>query len=291
MNKHHRKAHIIFGIIFLLTASSCNTLDGDSASEFNNPEITFKSSGAWSSTKILKISQDKKAILLSSYPNLELKLTDEEYSKIVEDFKGFSLVTNERKVLCFDSPIFTISIIESGITKEKTFDGCYIGNESTAKPKFREILTTIVTSMEQIADSVYTKKAPWKGLEAEFSLNKEMYSVGEEIVAEYVIHNPTDIVREIWLEHNYPFSFRANPFDYEGDYFDFDYPSRRQIRESEPSKIILSPGETFTDTFSWDQTFENNGETQIPESQYMIRLGLTIYDFGSTRTLINILDE
>lgn len=287
----------IFNTSFLAVFSaflilSCDFV-GSSSTEFVNPEITFNSSGVWSPTKALTINQDKKVVLLSSYPNLEIKLTAEEYSRLIDNFKGFSSVTDDREILCNDTTVFTISISEKGIKEEKTFDACYLGDHSTAKPKVKKLLQTIVTSLDELTESIYQTEAPWRGVTAKFSLtnSKKVYSAGEKVEAEYVIHNPTDKVRELWFEHEYPVFFSANTYDYDGEYFYYDYPVRDQTRDSEPTKITLDPGETLTIPFNWDQSIENDGGTRAPVSEYMITLGLSINDFGYENILIELIGE
>jgi hypothetical protein len=281
----------ITALIFFII-SSCDSPEPEpEPTDYVNPKITFYSSGTWSASKHLEISQDKRAVLLSSYPELELKLTDEEYSDILTAFNGFSTISVNNEIICFDSIVFTISISENGVTEEKTFDGCYLGAESTEKPEVKEMLLDIVISLDQLADSIYQTKAPWRGLNVQFSLNKEVYNVGEAIEAGYIIHNPTDKIRELWFEHEYPIYFRANSYSNEGEKFYYEYPTRNQTRDSEPTKIILKPRETRSMAFTWDQTVENDGGIQVPLNQYMITLRLSIFDFGISQTVIQIVDK
>jgi len=288
-SKKNLPRYSLLAILSLLIVFSCDSLNQKPIS-YTNPEITFRSGGTWVSTTSLKVSANKKAILESTYPSLEMELTDEEYSRIVDSFFGFSIVEKDPKSICVDATSYRISISENGNKEERGFESCYLGDSSTAKTEVKELLLNIVLSLNQLADSIYQVKAPWRGLEAKFSLNKEVFSKGEPIEAEYTVHNPTDKVRELWFEHSYPYYFRANPFNFDGDNFYYVYPNRALTREDDPTKITLAPGEAVTNTFIWDQTFENNGGEQVPISEYMIRLSVINTDIPAYGKVIRIVD-
>lgn len=212
---------------------------------------------------------------------------------MVGAFKGFSAITNDRKVLCYDTTVFTISVIENGTTDERTFDQCYFGIESTAKPKVKKILQTIVTSLDQLADSIYQTKAPWIGLESDFYSDKEIYLEGENIELSFEISNPTTEKKTIYFEQEEQINFDLNNYKFEskGNYITYNYISRSEYNRDIVTEIELDPGKTKTIIYTWNQvTDEETGATLQP-GNYTFRMYFTTPYLAGTSIDIEVLSD
>jgi hypothetical protein len=269
-----KSIYLFYGIVILFIVSSCSILDSDPEIEFNNPEITFSSNGTWSSRKSLKIDQDRNVVLLSSYPNLELKLTIEEYSRLVDNFKGFSSITNNPKYLCLDSTNYTISISEDGKTEKRSFESCYLSHISKASSKTKEILQTVITSLNQLADSVYQTKASWIGLESNFYSDKEIYVEGENIELSFEVSNPTNEKKTIYFEQEEQVNFDLHNYKFQskGNYFTYHHIKRSDYNRDITTEIELDPGETKTINYVWDQVIDENTDTKLQPGKYTFDL-------------------
>lgn len=224
--------------------------------------------------KKVSISPAGVARLETTYPILELQLSDQDQKSLRETFSGFKFLPEDFPTQCIDDLFFTIERNGSDYSKRVSIGGCPLSDKKDTDPAVKK-LNALVSILEKIAKNIYDTKAPWLGLTVEFAIDKEVYGLGEPMTLRYRISNPTTLERGIYFKHQSQLWFMLYKTNVPS--FHYSFPNLLAPDSSSPSEIILQPGTTKELVYVWDQSIiSSQGEKSA-------------LDVGSYRIVMNLL--
>ena len=145
-----------------------------------SPTIIYTVSGGfWGgiSTK-LNVNNSGTATLETTYPPLKLQLKQDEYSHLLSYFDNFNELPDTFKNQCADGLIFKIEYKGNDYSKNITIDQCTLSSQSKSNSIVSKI-NKIILALDSLAKRIYETKAPWIGLTSNFSIDSDVYGIGE----------------------------------------------------------------------------------------------------------------
>jgi len=276
-----------FLVVLLLPA--CEILDPQPSGE--RPSILYTVSGGFVGGlhTQLAVTSNGKATLKSSYPLLELQLSDAEHASLVGRFVNFKQLPDNFPSQCIDGFIFRIELQGSGYSKSVVIDECTLYHEKDSIPAVAEI-SSMVAALDSLAQRVHQTKSPWIGLTADFSIDGDVFGLAEPITLRYVITNPTSIQRAIYFPHLSQFWFGVDRYNLPS--FHYMYPVPTYPDSSAPSEIVLSPGERKELTFVWNQRVQTQGtDSVLGIGYYLLHMNLSAGELPMKEIWFEVLDR
>lgn len=283
---------VIFGLI---GAGGCDVLGPPNSGptserDHSDVQITYVASGGFGGGVLAKLTITEDGLVTDSLrtPLLHLQLTHRERAELDALFAGFfGLEERYDGQLCADDVYFTVTYRRDGDERTVSASGCTLSHAVRGQLKQFE---RIVRRLSELGQEVYEEKAPWRGLEAEFSIERDTYGVGESMTFLYRIVNPTDKVRTLYFPYEERLNFRV----YRPSVPGFDYVHVEQPDSTALSSISLNPGEETTLRLEWNQAITTAGEPVLLEpGRYSFVLSLldTSHLRGDEGIQIDVVDR
>ena len=273
------------GLMFV----SCETIN--SPQPIDKPSITYTVSGGFTGglwTKLM-ISSTGIATLETTYPPLELQLSSAEHTLLLDRFANFRDLPGHFPNQCRDGLIFSIELKGDDYTKQIAIDECTLYSQKNSNATVAKI-SALVQSLESLRTKVYELSAPWKGLTVDFSIDSDIYGLGEPIVLRYRISNPTSIPRALYFQHQSQFWFGLGRYNFPG--FHYFYPVSEPPDSSDPSQILFDPGQVKEITSSFDQRIQaEEGDTALGIGYFKLYMNLFAGDFPTKEIWFEVLDR
>lgn len=263
-----------FAFLFMLSLlySACDVVDPKHSVEM--PSIKYTVSGGFTGgthTELI-ISSNGTATLKSSYPPLDLQLSDADHASLVSSFSDFKNLPDNFPNQCIDGLVFCIELQANDYSKHVVIDECTLDSQKDSIAAVSKI-NSLIAALESLAGRIYQTKASWIGLTADFSIDAEVYGLGEPITLRYVISNATSSARAIYFRHQSQFWFGLDRYNVPS--FHYMYPVLLLSDSSAPSEIVLSPGEKKEITYVWNQRVQADGEdTAVGIGYYDLHMNL-----------------
>ncbi len=287
MKNYKRLLIIAWAFPVALLVPACHVAGPPASGD--NPTITYTVTGGFFGglhTKIV-VSPAGIATLETTYPNLELQLTPDEYSGLLRRFDDFSALQDTFPNSCMDGFIFTVQLEGEGYSRHISIDQCTLQSGKDSIAVIGKV-NTILVALDSLANRVYQSKAPWVGLTAHFYIDSDIYGDGEPITLRYRILNPTSEERAIYFQHQSQFWFSVYRFNFPSFYY--IYPAVTSADSSAPSEIHLAPGETKEITYVWDQHVRP-ADTALAIGYYELRTGLLAGNLYMADTSFEVIDR
>ncbi len=251
------------GLLFLfgcwLIISNCNVFEDDLDAQDIAIEFQITVYGLpYIYRDTLLISETGFAEITSINPELQQQLTNKQFRDLKKLLFGYENMDREFFGNCGEGAFYDIIITESEKTTLFETDECaFIFDEIESNDIIK--LELIVDKLNEIYRHVYDNQVPWRDLILEYSFNKDRYDLGEEIIADYIIRNPTNEVRELWLKSDEIFFFDAYANDqsyrYSCEYF--DPPRNTRFGTHTPRILTIPPNEELVFQYTWDQQYQS----------------------------------
>jgi hypothetical protein len=281
--------HSTLPFLFALLLPACDILDPQPSVE--RPSITYTVSGGFTGGTHTKLIVDPsgKATLKSSYPPLELQLSEGEHAALVSRFVNFKQLPDNFPNRCIDGFIFSIELQGSDYSKSVVIDECTLYSQKDSIAAVAKI-SSMVAALDSLAQRVHQTKSPWIGLTADFSIDGDVYGLAEPITLRYVITNPTSIERAIYFPHQNQFWFGVDRYNLPS--FHYMYPVLTDPDLSAPSQIVLSPGEKKEITYVWNQRVQTQGrDSAIGIGYYLMHMNLFAGELPMKEIWFEVLDR
>ncbi len=238
----------------------------------------------------LSISPTGFTRLESTYPVLERQLSEQEQGMLLEAFRGFKELREEFPDVCRDDFIYTIERVGEDYSKRVVISGCAMAQLKDSDPSAKKI-HGIVTLLAALAKNMYDTQAPWIGLTANFSIDAEVYGLGEPITLTYRVFNHTNKERGLYFKNQQQFSFWVYKPNIPS--FHYFFPNLRAPDSTPPSQIILQPGETKELLYRWDQTVTTptGAASKLAVGSYRIVLRMLAGDLPSHVFSFDVVDR
>ena len=267
-----------FSVLF----ASCDDANGPSRSFSGTIEYELSGGFAGGIRTSLTVDPLGHVVLHSSYPPLEDNLTISEQAALESYFADIWTQPDTLRGGCADDVTHLIQWTDTKGTKTVVVDGCAL-NLHTGNPPW-PTLSGIVRTLGSIADRIYERKAPWRGIEGIFNIDKVSYGLDEPIRLSYRLKNPTAQERRLLFHHADHFWFSVDRYNFPG--FHYFYPMRAFYPwafpdSSSPSILALNPGEEKELAYTWDHSVVDfNGKSDVLNAgNYHVRMGMLAGDF------------
>ncbi len=149
----------------------------------------------------------------------------------------------------------------------------------------------IIMFLGALAKEMENTQAPWIGVTAEFSIDAEVYGLGEPITLTYRVFNHTNKERGLYFKNQQQFSFWV--YKPNVPLFYYSFPNLRAPDSTSPSQILLQPGETKELTYKWDQTVTTPAGvvSKLDVGSYRIVLRMLAGDLPSKAFTLDVVDR
>lgn len=231
--------------------------------------IHFVAQDGWGSYYELSVTRAGLATYRSSVPELELQLTQEEHRELFGLFDGFSSLKRRYfEDYHVDGTVYTIAFGASSPSDTVQVDRHTLQGGTGSD---FVMLQGIVETLWQLTQRVYDERAPWLGLEMDFSVAPETVRRGEDVVLTYRIVNPTDRERTLLFPFAERLDFWVRRQDGTEVYRHVPAPTKQEI-----APLTLQPGQREIRTLIWDQMVTDSDGTRAPlePGRYSLRLQL-----------------
>jgi len=232
--------------------------------------------------------------LHSSYPELEDDLTTGEQAELERYFADIWSQPDTLRGGCMDDFNYEIRWTDSRGKKIVLVDGCALNPPNGVKPW--PTLTGIVQVLGNLAARILEQKAPWRGIEGTFGIDKLNYGLDEPIRFSYRLKNPTSQERSLPFHHADQFWFSVDKENFPG--FHYSYPMRAFYPwafpdSSSPSSIVLVPGQEEELVYVWDHSvLDVSGKPDtLDVGSYHLRMGLLTGDLNTQEIHFDLYDR
>ncbi|HET6568141.1 MAG TPA: hypothetical protein VFG50_09265, partial [Rhodothermales bacterium] len=227
-------------------------------------------------------------------PHLTRQFTPEEHRQILDAFDGFAALPEQIGGCDIsDDAYYRVTVRHDGSEQTTNIRGCALGSHGGGQGLER--IRRIVSALTQLSEDISETQLPWRGLEADFSTDRQVYHPGEPITLTAHVRNTSDGARSLFFEPDTErVGFRLYRRD-DGSGFSFEYPEHEAGPLSEPfDEVVFGPGEEKTFTLVWNGVVpgaEGGTETLAP-GEYSLRSSLldTSGRFYSDRIVITIVN-
>lgn len=248
------KFWLLPALAIAVVLTGCELL-GSSGGEPIPPEsrIEFKSTGGFAGITWhdLTISEDGLVTDRAVTPNLTRQLSPDEHQLLLDVFDGFvDLPEQVGEYLCADDVLNQVTVHHDGVDHTSAAWGCALNGDKLNPDLAR--MRRIVTALGQLSRDIYETQAPWRGLEATFSTDRQAYKPGDPITITAHVRNPTSGKRSVFFRQgDERIGFQV--FERDGPNFYFAYPPREDEQVSVPlDEVVIGPGEEKVFTLVWD---------------------------------------
>ncbi len=278
----------VFLIGLLIIVVSCNIFEDDLESQ--NLFVEF-SVYHFSLDKSLTINEYGSVSITSTLTELNADLSEVDFNHLKKLLHRFRYIDYEYTYYCDDGLRIKIDVTENGNTHTIEVDACAFDSTSVSQTTELERLDSIISELIKIYDKVYNSTAPWLGLEYSVFVEKDTYLVGEPIIVDYSISNPTESVREAWFYLPEKILFDITALN-TSDYLSFQFPDNFPSIFYEPTSLIIQPGEMIAFQYEWDQQFVKDAEIITAKSgTYSIYASVLVPDYIGDWASIEIIEH
>ncbi|MGH2568109.1 MAG: hypothetical protein ACRDGA_07190 [Bacteroidota bacterium] len=260
-----------------LIIQSCNLLEPPIPDEPAFISYTMAGGIAGAVDTKLSISPTGFVRLESTYPVLERQLTDQDHRSLRERFSGFRSLREDFPAQVIDDFFHIIERVGEDYSKRVVISSWALG-QMKGDLSVKQI-GNIVSFLRALAKNMYDTQAPWVGLTASFSINAEVYGLGEPITLTYRVSNPTGLQRGLYFKNQRQLSFHVYKPSIPS--FHYFFPDPFVADSSMPAEIILQPGETKELIYEWDQTISTRQgqESKLDIGSYRVVMRFLAGDF------------